>query len=71
MLTDNYKNFIISTVTQNNSGVVNIVTINYSKKTTVKKSHDFVVGLQKVTRKTKSKTALDHLDDHKGRTAWL
>lgn len=32
MLTDNYKNFIISTVTQNNSGVVNIVTINYSKK---------------------------------------
>lgn len=70
MLIGNYKNFIISTVTQTNSGVVNIVTIKYSKKkTTVKKSQDFVVGLQKVTRKTKSKTALDHLDDHKGRTA--
>lgn len=37
MLTDNYKNFIISTVTQNNSGVVNIVTINYSKKNDSKK----------------------------------
>lgn len=37
MLTDNYKNLIISTVTQNNSGVVNIVTINYSKKNDSKK----------------------------------
>lgn len=32
MLIGNYKNFIISTVTQTNSGVVNIVTIKYSKK---------------------------------------